>query len=435
MDAKKILIDTDSETFRMKSGKYLLTFPLDHHDKDQLMEYYEGVFKDNRFLRCAHHTVEIPVDSIEDVITDEALKNTILDKLEETDEVFELKNTYMLIDATGSRMDLKNSNVLVYEELDVKPIVEKFKTTKDFDKMKYWFGKIDQDNKDLQPPKPLYDLVADCKTLKEALRKYATEPKDISGIKQLFEITRRDTRLTENTYEPNLPWQFKFLEERIEKKPNYRKITWYYDKDGDSGKTSLGRYLKIKYPNDWASHNDLSTMYHAATIITNEIHDGWTQHGICINLTRGSENHRSFYQVLEAIKDGQITAVKYSGGTTIFNPPHLIIFSNFLPKVHFMSKDRWDIREITPEKDVIELPVNTVLERQREEALKIQNGEMDAFDENFNHTFDVSSIQRAIGTVKSPEYKPVFAKAETVINVKTPTRKTRPIGKIDPTAC
>lgn len=430
MDVKKIKIDTSDKKFRLKSGKYFLSFLFDHFDKDQLIEYYDDIFKENRFIRCAHYTIDIPVDSIDDVFTDEAIKNKILDSLDEEDEKFEMKITYMLIDATGSKMDIKNPDILNFEE--VTPIVEKIKSVSDFDKVKVWFGKIDPSNSDLRPPRPLYELVAECKTLKEALIKYANDPKDIGGIKQLFEITRRDAQLKETTYTPTLPWQLRLLAERINVKPDYRKITWYYDPVGDSGKTSIGRYLRINYPSDWMSHNDLGTMYHASTIITNDIQAGWTQHGICINLTRGAENHKSFYQVLESIKDGQITAMKYSGGTTIFNSPHLIVFSNFLPKVQYMSKDRWDIREITQDKDDIKISVERVLEIQREERAKMMNGEFDEIEDgHMSYTHDIDSITRAIRSTKSPEFQPVFKDVKT-INVKTPTKKTKPVGKVDP---
>lgn len=53
------------------------------------------------------------------------------------------------------------------------------------------------------------------------------------------------------------------------------------------------------------------------------------------------------YQAIEEVKNGMFFSTKYESGMTIFNQPHIIIFTNSEPDVTKLSNDRWCIRRIS----------------------------------------------------------------------------------------
>lgn len=52
------------------------------------------------------------------------------------------------------------------------------------------------------------------------------------------------------------------------------------------------------------------------------------------------------YGVLEQIKNGVIYSGKYEGGQLFLPKLHLLVFSNDMPDIDEMSKDRWNVRGI-----------------------------------------------------------------------------------------
>ena len=52
----------------------------------------------------------------------------------------------------------------------------------------------------------------------------------------------------------------------------------------------------------------------------------------------------NLYRILEDIKDGQATTSKYDNDNIRFKTPNIVmVFSNQYPKVHHLSRDRWQI--------------------------------------------------------------------------------------------
>jgi len=163
----------------------------------------------------------------------------------------------------------------------------------------------------------------------------------------------------EFTYEPDMPWQKTFLE-MINEKPDYRTIFWICDKVGNSGKTALSKYLYLKERGKWLICKDLGTSRDSATIIKNELENGWLSHGIIIDLPRSAEKQTRMYNYIEEVKDGFITSQKYQGGTCIFNSPHVVIMANWMPDTKCLSLDRWKIYKINEEKELIHHKVDFV---------------------------------------------------------------------------
>lgn len=136
-------------------------------------------------------------------------------------------------------------------------------------------------------------------------------------------------------------WQHEILE--IIKKPaDKRKIYWYWDAMGAVGKTSFAKHLCLK-------HEALYLTGKAADIKFGVMK--WVEMkkmcGVAVfYYTRDHEGFVS-YQALEEIKDGMFFSGKYEGGMVLFNTPHVVVFANFAPDESKLSRDRWEIRNIT----------------------------------------------------------------------------------------
>lgn len=64
---------------------------------------------------------------------------------------------------------------------------------------------------------------------------------------------------------------------------------------------------------------------------------------IVIDMPRAMKKDRlrDFYSGVESIKDGRVFDTRYSGKFVMFNTPTIIIISNILPKLKYLSLDRW----------------------------------------------------------------------------------------------
>lgn len=140
---------------------------------------------------------------------------------------------------------------------------------------------------------------------------------------------------TEELYQ----WQ-KDLKAELEGDPDPRSIIWYTDLDGGSGKTAMAKYVLATFPcvQFLSGGNFRDTSYQ----IIKRKEDPRI---VLVNLPRTVEGKVS-YTSLESIKDGLIQCGKYEGGTRLFPPPHVIVFSNFMPDLGALSADRWELRNL-----------------------------------------------------------------------------------------
>lgn len=128
----------------------------------------------------------------------------------------------------------------------------------------------------------------------------------------------------------------------IKTEPDDRTIWWFWDKNGNTGKTTLCKHLALK---------------HEALILGGKCNDikygvtAWlTQHPdlrvLLLDFTRSIEEFIS-YEGIESVKNGIFFSGKYESAQTIYNCPHVICFANFEPQTSKLSQDRWKIRAIT----------------------------------------------------------------------------------------
>ena len=129
----------------------------------------------------------------------------------------------------------------------------------------------------------------------------------------------------------------------IENTPEERTINWVYDPIGNSGKSFLVKYLYLKY--------DIMITNGKSNDVFNQLLqrdlDNKNTQNIVIDVPRCVEDKYISYQAIEKLKDGLFYSGKYEGGIVCIPTPTLIIMSNHLPDIKKMSKDRWNIVQIS----------------------------------------------------------------------------------------
>jgi len=148
----------------------------------------------------------------------------------------------------------------------------------------------------------------------------------------------KSTFVTTITYEQMYKWQ-KDVIDYINKPVHPRELLWIYDNAGAKGKTSLAKYLCVHHNACFLSNGKTSDISFAI---------GDDVKIVVINFTRDNEE-RINYGSIEAIKDGMVFSGKYESKSKIFDPPHIIIFANFSPRLESMSLDRWNIINLADE--------------------------------------------------------------------------------------
>lgn len=129
-------------------------------------------------------------------------------------------------------------------------------------------------------------------------------------------------------------WQQELLE-YVEQPADKRKVRWYVDEKGNSGKTWMASYLRnmknaMVFSN--AKTADIAYAYKSEDIVI-------------FDFSRSQETIIN-YNVIEQLKNGYVFSPKYESCSKAFKVPHVICFSNFVPNRSTLSADRWDIHVI-----------------------------------------------------------------------------------------
>lgn len=122
----------------------------------------------------------------------------------------------------------------------------------------------------------------------------------------------------------------------IEKHNDVRKVIWFYDKVGNSGKSTLCNYLYAKKKciilNN-AKSSDIAYVYNGEPLVL-------------FDIPRNLEGKIN-YSIIENLKNGRIFSTKYKGKIKFFKCPTIVVFANFLPEFSSLSSDRWCALEIS----------------------------------------------------------------------------------------
>lgn len=136
------------------------------------------------------------------------------------------------------------------------------------------------------------------------------------------------------------PWQQDVLD-ILESEPDNRTINWFYEPNGNKGKSFLCKYIACKY--------DVIICDGKKDNVFNQVNDMLKKQNfktVILDIPRCNMEQHISYNSIEAIKNGMLYSGKYQGGQCIFNNVHIIIFSNSEPDVNKLSNDRWNIINI-----------------------------------------------------------------------------------------
>lgn len=137
------------------------------------------------------------------------------------------------------------------------------------------------------------------------------------------------------------PWMIE-IEELNKTEPDGRSIYWYWENIGGVGKSQFCKYMYVKYQSLVIQGGKLADIMN---ILFNTNMDDVNM--VIIDVPRKNGNKIS-YGAVECILNGMITNTKYETGIKVFNPPHVVVFSNFEPDTDdTLSADRWKIKKIT----------------------------------------------------------------------------------------
>ena len=146
--------------------------------------------------------------------------------------------------------------------------------------------------------------------------------------------------------------------------PTEREVIWIQGVRGNEGKTWFQDYLASFYGHARVVRLDLkmktANVLHALTkrpLSTTDI--------FLFNEPRAINHESCNYSILESIKDGTAVTSKSNNDIVTFKVPNVVVvFSNSIPTMKQLSKDRWRIFRIT--KDGLKRCDGRIWERQKE---------------------------------------------------------------------
>ena len=180
-----------------------------------------------------------------------------------------------------------------------------------------------------------------CKNVSAAVKYCTKQPGRLAGpwLKNIV----LDHDLVKITKYDLYPWQNEILD-IISKPPDDRIIHWYWEADGNTGKSTFAKYLVV---------------HHEAVVLSNKSSDMKNAIAemrlfpklIIIDCPRSAMGHIS-YPAVEEIKNGLFFSGKYKSAMVCGASPHIFIFSNAEPEYDKLSADRWRVVNIPqpPEK-------------------------------------------------------------------------------------
>lgn len=132
------------------------------------------------------------------------------------------------------------------------------------------------------------------------------------------------------------PWQSDVVS-LVAEAPDTRKVFWYYDECGNTGKSFLVDYLvsmkgAIVFTNGKMA--DMAFAYKEESIVV-------------FDLARcQADKIDNVYMAVENFKNGRMFSPKYESQTKVFPVPHVLVFANFEPDRSKLSQDRWHVTRV-----------------------------------------------------------------------------------------
>ncbi len=140
------------------------------------------------------------------------------------------------------------------------------------------------------------------------------------------------------------PWQIELFE-LLEQPVVARKIHWWFERTGNTGKTFMAKYLVLKFDAAVVQYMRKEDMLH---MLCKKIKE--TTSVVVFDLVRTTSNTdclKVIYEVMEMVSDGVLSSGKYDSIQMAIQPVHVVVFANYPPETRTMSMDRWAVREIS----------------------------------------------------------------------------------------
>lgn len=138
-----------------------------------------------------------------------------------------------------------------------------------------------------------------------------------------------------------LPWQTELLR-KLKEEPDNRSILWIWCPNGNSGKTTMAKFMALRYQAKYATPAKGGDILYFVSEVPNELIYIFGK-----PRTQGkSIDKTELYQALESVKDGFFMNSKYKCSQVLMDSPHVVVFANEKPDFNLMSADRWRVHEI-----------------------------------------------------------------------------------------
>jgi hypothetical protein len=154
------------------------------------------------------------------------------------------------------------------------------------------------------------------------------------------------------------PWQNDLINEIVVpsgmhfKAADDRRIFWITDKQGCTGKSKFTKFMCLYY------RNTIKVPFGTSTQMRSAIIDAGPQQLYFIDIPRTlghDDDMQALYSLIEDLKNGFVVSSMYGKNRRImFDPPHIIVFTNRNCPRESLSSDRWIEKEITKDKEFIE---------------------------------------------------------------------------------
>lgn len=171
------------------------------------------------------------------------------------------------------------------------------------------------------------------------------------------------------------PWQSYFIE-MFAGSPDPRKIIWVYDPHGNTGKSEFVKFCAFHYGANflgWSKYSDVANLVNGAERKSIFLFD-------LVRTKPKDVSAGDLYSAIESIKSGLINNTKYQAKNIFFARPHVLVFSNSLPDYSKLSRDRWCVMTMTPEKRLVTYEEEVVKEKPLE-VFRIGKRKRDEVDE------------------------------------------------------
>lgn len=204
------------------------------------------------------------------------------------------------------------------------------------------------------------DLTLHCKPIsnegKQALKNYCMK-KDKTyiagpwGDKPIIEdLTCKQEEFMKNNLPPLPPWASYALG-KIPKHQDHRKILWYVDTVGETGKSCLAVHLQIVHKALYLVFADARSLLSiAGTFFLKNPVTSHFKNIVIVNFTKSKPKDVSMcdiYSALESIKDGNFVMTKGMDMRQVLVPkPIVVVFANFTPDMSGMAKNRFELELI-----------------------------------------------------------------------------------------